>query len=146
VTQFSPDEVRHLLTLRVELEALAFQWARPRVTAADLDELTRLVDQTVEAGRQGNKKQFLERDYAFHRRCWKLSGNPYLAETLHRLMAPLFSFVVVSSGASLTEAMGREHYDLIDALRSLEEPEFSAAIRRTLSGFASRWQAGDEAK
>jgi DNA-binding GntR family transcriptional regulator len=139
VTQFSAEEVKHLYTLRVELEALALQWAKPRVTEADLNELTRLVDDVVEAGKQGNKKQFLERDYNFHRQCWKLSGNPFLAETLDRLMAPLFSFVVVSSGAPLTASMGREHYELINALRSLQEPEFSAVIRKTLMGFAFRW-------
>ena len=139
VTQFSPDEVRHLYELRVELEAVALQWAKKRVTAADLDALQKMVDEVVEAGQRGNKKQFLERDYEFHRRCWKLSGNPFLAETLDRLMAPLFSFVVVASGAPLTASMGREHYELIHALRSLDEPEFSAVIRKTLTGFASRW-------
>ena len=139
VTQFSPDEVRHLYTLREELEALALQWAKPRVTEADLNGLTQLVDQVVEAGQRGNKKEFLERDYEFHRRCWKLSGNPFLAETLERLMAPLFSFVVVASGAPLTAAMGQEHYELIEALRSLEEPEFSVVIRKTFAGFAARW-------
>jgi DNA-binding GntR family transcriptional regulator len=139
VTQFSPDEVRNLYALRLELEALALQWAKPHVTEADLEELKQLVDQVVEAGQRGNKKDFLERDYEFHRRCWKLSGNPFLAETLERLMAPLFSFVVVASGAPLTASMGREHYELINALRSLDEPEFSAVIRKTFTGFASRW-------
>jgi DNA-binding GntR family transcriptional regulator len=139
VTQFSPDEVRNLYALRLELEALALQWAKPRVTEADLEELKQLVDRVVEAGQRGNKKDFLERDYEFHRRCWKLSGNPFLAETLERLMAPLFSFVVVASGAPLTASMGREHYELINALRSLDEPEFSAVIRKTFTGFASRW-------
>src|SRR5580692_10619434 len=39
VTQFAVDEVRDLYNLRVELELLAFQWARPRVTEADLRDL-----------------------------------------------------------------------------------------------------------
>src|SRR5882724_650293 len=72
VTKFSPEEVRHLYTLRVELEALALQWAKSRVTEADLAELTRIVDGVVDAGAAGNKKQFLERDYNFHRQCWRL--------------------------------------------------------------------------
>src|SRR5258706_13131186 len=33
VTQFNVEEVRQLYTLRIELEALAFEWARPRVSA-----------------------------------------------------------------------------------------------------------------
>src|ERR1700751_2301563 len=39
VTTFDPDEVRQLYTLRIELETLAMQWARPLVSKSDLDEL-----------------------------------------------------------------------------------------------------------
>jgi DNA-binding GntR family transcriptional regulator len=139
VTEFTANEVSQLYSLRVELEMLALQWARPRVTPEDLEELRELVDSTVEAGERGDRRAFLERDYLFHRRCWQLSGNLYLVETLERLMAPLFAFVVVASGAALTGPMAREHYALIEALRTLEEPEFSVTIRKILTGFANRW-------
>lgn len=139
VTKFDADEVRQLYTLRVELEALAFQWARTRVTNQDLDHLTKLVDAVVDAGEHGDRREFLERDYVFHRQCWKLSGNAYLAEALDRLMAPLFAFVVLASGAPMTASMGKEHYDLINALRSLQEPEFSTLVRKVLTNFAFRW-------
>src|SRR5438874_6825132 len=89
ITSFDPEEVRALYTLRIELETLALQWARPLVTKSDLDELKRLVDRLVEAGERNDRREFLERDFEFHRMCWKLSGNSFLAETLERLMAPL---------------------------------------------------------
>src|SRR5713101_765412 len=85
ITAFDAEEVRQLYTLRVELETLALQWARPLVTKSDLDELKRLVDRLVEAGERNDRREFLERDFEFHRFCWKLSGNPFLAETLERL-------------------------------------------------------------
>jgi DNA-binding GntR family transcriptional regulator len=139
ITAFDADEVRQLYTLRVELETLALQWARPLVTKSDLDHLKSLVDRLVEAGQRDNRRDFLECDVEFHRYCWKLSGNPFLAETLERLMAPLFAFVVLASGHPMTAAMGREHYALVEALRSMEEPEFSALVRKTFTGFAFRW-------
>src|ERR1700720_2652390 len=139
ITAFDADEVRELYTLRIELETLALQWARPRVTKPDLDELKRLVDRLVEAGERNNRREFLERDFEFHRFCWKLSGNSFLAETLERLMAPLFAFVVLASGKPMTAAMGREHYALVEALRSIEEPEFTSIVRKTHTGFALRW-------
>lgn len=141
VTQFTADEVRHLYHLRVELELLALQWAKPRVTEADLNSLGRKIAKVVEAGERGDRRQFLELDYAFHRECWALSGNPYLAETLDRLMAPLFIFVVLASGAPLTGSMGREHYELVNALQNIQEPEFTQVVRKTLSGFTARWLA-----
>src|SRR5216683_5427617 len=139
ITAFDADEVRQLYTLRVELETLALQWARPIVTKSDVDKLKSLVDRLVEAGQRENRREFLERDIEFHRYCWKLSGNPFLAETLERLMAPLFAFVVMASGQPMTASMGREHYALVEALRSMEEPEFSALVRKTFTGFAFRW-------
>src|SRR5450432_1854010 len=139
ITAFDPDEVGALYTLRIELETLALQWARPRVTPSDLHELKRLVDRLVEAGERNDRREFLERDFEFHRFCWKLSGNAFLAETLERLMAPLFAFVVLASGKPMTAAMGREHYALVEALRSIEEPEFTNIVRKTHTGFALRW-------
>jgi DNA-binding GntR family transcriptional regulator len=139
ITAFDSDEVRQLYTLRVELETLALQWARPLVTRSDIDHLRSLVDRLVDAGKRENRREFLECDFEFHRCCWKLSGNTFLAETLERLMPPLFAFVVLASGHPTTAAMGREHYALVEALRSLEEPEFSAVVRKTFTGFAFRW-------
>src|SRR5713226_6904350 len=139
VTAFDADEVRQLYTLRVELETLALQWARPLVTKSDLEHLKTLVDRLVDAGQREDRREFLERDFEFHRYCWKLSGNAFLAETLERLMAPLFAFVVLASGHPMTAAMGREHYALVEALRSMEEPEFSSVVRKTFTGFAFRW-------
>ena len=109
------------------------------MTEAELNELKALGDRLVEAGQRGDRREFLESDFEFHRCCWRLSGNPFLAETLERLMAPLFAFVVLASGAPLTASMGREHEALIDALRSVPEPEFSTIVRRTFTGFALRW-------
>ena len=54
-------------------------------------------------------------------------------------MAPLFAYVVMASGAPLTASMGREHYALINALKNLKEPEFTAAVRKIFAGFAGRW-------
>jgi DNA-binding GntR family transcriptional regulator len=139
VTKFSPEEVRELYTLRVELETLAFQWAKPRVTEPDLADLERLVDRLVEAGEGSNSRQFIERDQEFHRQCWALCGNQFLAATLERLMIPVFVFVPLASGVRLTASMAREHYNLVNALRSLQEPAFSFMIRNTITGFAFRW-------
>jgi DNA-binding GntR family transcriptional regulator len=141
VTQFTAREVRDLYMLRVELETLALQWARTRVTNADIAELTTLVDRLVEAGTRGSRSEFLKADFEFHRYYWRLSGNPFLSDLLERLMAPLFAFVILASDLPITAAMAREHYAFVEALSGMSEPEFTDAVRRTLSGFASRWIA-----
>ena len=139
VTKFSAEEVEQLYTLRVELEVLVLEWARPRVTVDDLAGLKALVDDLVEAGEAGSRREFLERDFSFHKRCWELSGNVYLVETLERLMAPLFAFVVLASDVPLTAGMAREHYAIVDALGNLQPPEFDKVVRKTLGTFSQRW-------
>src|ERR1700749_1483708 len=69
VTKFNAEEVRQLYTLRIELEALAFEWGRTRVSPTDLAELKSLVDKLVQAGEGGARRDFLERDLTFHKRC-----------------------------------------------------------------------------
>src|SRR5580693_9284081 len=56
VTKFDPEEVHQLCMLRIEFETMALQWARTRVTAEDIEELSSIVDSTVEAAKQGNRK------------------------------------------------------------------------------------------
>jgi DNA-binding GntR family transcriptional regulator len=141
VTQFTASEVRQLYTLRIELETLALQWARVRATETDLAKLTTLADRLVEAGASGSRSEFLKADFEFHRYYWRLSGNTFLADSLERMMAPLFAFVILASDLPITAAMAREHYTFIDALRGMGEPEFTEAVRKALSGFASRWIA-----
>jgi DNA-binding GntR family transcriptional regulator len=141
VTQFTAEELHQLYTLREVLELLALQWARTRVAESDLRELGRQVAKVIEAGERGNRREFLELDYAFHRQCWELSGNPYLAQTLDRLMAPHFTVVVPTGGARLMASMGREHYEIVNALQNLQEPEFTTVVRKSLSGFTSRWHS-----
>src|SRR5258707_9909460 len=75
VTAFDAEEVRQLYTLRVELETLALQWARPLVTKPDLDHLKSLVDRLVEAGQRDNRRVFFGSDAEVFRDCSKASRN-----------------------------------------------------------------------
>jgi DNA-binding GntR family transcriptional regulator len=136
VTKFNEEEINQLYALRIELEVLAFQWARTRVTEAELQELTELVDAIIEAAGENQRREFLEGDLAFHRRCWELSGNEFLADTLERLMAPFFVFGILANPGRLTGVVAREHYTLVEALRNLQEPEFTETVRRVMIGFA----------
>jgi DNA-binding GntR family transcriptional regulator len=139
VTKFSAEEVRDLFALRIELELLAFQWAKARVTEADLARLEAILKRLVAAGESSDRRRFWEIDFEFHSACWRLSGNKFLSENLERILMPLSTFVVLASGAPLTTSMAKEHYAFIDALRNLNEPEFSMHIRKCLTTIGFRW-------
>jgi DNA-binding GntR family transcriptional regulator len=146
VAAFDADQVRQLCALHIELETLALRWARSRVSEAELKELQDRADHLMEAGKHGDGAEFLKRDLEFHRQCWKLSGNAFLAETLERLTTPLFAFVVLASEHPMTAEMAGEHYVLIESFRSVQEPEFSHLVRKAVTNFAFRWISNTSAE
>ena len=139
VTRFNPDQLRQLHALQIELELLAFQWARQHITEATLAELNRIVAGEIEALESKNRRRFLEREYSFHQRCWQLSQNMYLLETLNRLMGPLFACVAMANGTPFQDLTARDHGELVRVLGGMQEPEFSYAARDILSRIALRW-------
>jgi DNA-binding GntR family transcriptional regulator len=138
VMKFTPEEVRQLYELRIEFELVALQWAKARASDHDLQTLAQIVDRMVDAAAAKKPREFYERDLEFHRHCWRISGNKFLARSLETLVTPLFAFVLSASRETVTESIAREHLKILNALRSLDEPEFSTVIRSTLSSFALR--------
>jgi len=138
VNKFNPEEVEQMFLVRTEFEVLAFQWAKRRVDGRQLGALESLVEKMEAAAAQKNTRQFYEYDLEFHRRCWALCGNKYLCRALEAILAPLFACVLNESRDAVQVPIAREHYNLINALRRLEEPEFTAAVRRSLTVFALR--------
>ena len=136
VTKYSAEEVAQLYTLRIEFEVLALQWAKPRHTEGDLQTLEKTVHDMIAASEQGQTRLFYELDLFFHRHCWELCGNKYLADALERIVHPLFAFVLIANGSPVDQSFAEEHLTIINALRNLQEPEFSTTIRRTLDVFA----------
>jgi DNA-binding GntR family transcriptional regulator len=136
VNSYTAEEVKELYQLRIEFELLALKWAKVRVTEKDLQSLEEVIVQMAEAASHKDLRRFYELDLQFHRNCWQFSGNRFLTRSLERLVPPLFAFVLVASDVTVSEAIAYEHRTIVNALRRIEEPEFSSAIRQTLSSFA----------
>lgn len=136
VNSFTVDEVRQLYQLRIEFETLAFKWAKLRVKETDLKNLERFVDAMAAAAIHKNTRKFFEHDLEFHRYCWRLSGNRFLERSLENLVPPLFAFVLNASDDTVQELVAKQHIQIISALRSAFEPDFSAIIRDALTTFA----------
>ncbi len=136
VNSFTVDEVRQLYELRIEFELVAFKWAKLRVKETDIASLERFVQLMLTASVDKNTREFFEHDLEFHRYCWRLSGNKFLERSLENLVPPLFAFVLNASADTVQEAVARQHIQIIHALKSAFEPEFSAIIRDALTTFA----------
>lgn len=136
VNSYTVDEVRELYQLRVEFEHLALKWAKLRATEKDFHALEHLIETMAAAAVNKEVRRFYELDLEFHRYCWQLSNNRFLVRSLENLVPPLFAFVLMASDVTVSESIAYEHRSIVNALRRLEEPEFSNVVRQALSNFA----------
>lgn len=138
VTKLGPKEIRQMFQLRAELEALAVVWAKESVEAADIAELRALIEKMERAAANHDPEQFCESDLAFHRKIWALSGNHYLADTLERVVVPLFAFSVMKirhEPESYMESAAL-HAKIVEAL-----PDMGAAeLRELVRGLVGCWK------
>lgn len=134
VTTLGPKEIRENFQLRVELEALAVEWAKERVTPADIKDLEKLIRRMEQAAADLDLDQFYQIDLDFHRRLWQLSGNSYLADMLERMVVPLFAFFVMKTRRereSYVESAAT-HGKIVEAMASRNAVEVRELMRESL--------------
>ena len=138
VTKLSPVDVRRIFALRVELEAVAIEWAKEHTTEADLAYLRQTIQRMDEAAKNLDLPQFYDSDLAFHRKIWSLSNNPYLVDTLERLVVPLFAFFVMKTSRKQEsyEDSAATHAQVVEALAEKSAPE----LRQMFTEYLSRWK------
>ena len=138
VTRLSRRDIEQIFRLRVELEALAVEWAREQIKAEDIAALRLLIVGMRQGAKTLNLDRFYENDLAFHRKLWELSGNPYLVSTLERVVVPLFSFFLMKTSRNRQSyaASAGSHEKIVDAL----EKSSAAAARRLMKESLSGWK------
>ncbi len=139
VTKLERRHVEQIFRLRIELETLAIEWAKENVKPTDLDYLHGLTMRMKRAAEALDLDEFYVNDLAFHRKLWEMSGNPYLVESLERLVVPLFAFFVMKNRRTRKSyvASAANHEKLVEALPKLSKAKLSALMRDSLSGWKS---------
>jgi len=134
VTKLSPSDVRHIFALRVELEAIAIEWAKEHATDADLESLRQEIRKMETAATNLDLPQFYEGDLSFHRKIWSLSGNPYLVDVLERLVVPLFAFFLMKTSRQQASYVDSAcmHAKVVDAMSVMNSIELREMFRASL--------------
>jgi DNA-binding GntR family transcriptional regulator len=137
VTKLSPVDVRNIFALRVELEAVAIEWAKEHATPADCEFLRLTIARMEEAAHALDLPQFYESDLVFHRKIWSLSGNPYLVDTLERLVVPLFAFFLMKTSRQPNSYIDSAcmHAKIVDAIPVMDAVELRAMFRESLESW-----------
>jgi len=134
VTKLSPSDVRHIFALRVELEAIAIEWAKEHATDADLESLRQEIRKMETAATNLDLPQFYEGDLSFHRKIWSLSGNPYLVDVLERLVVPLFAFFLMKTSRQQASYIDSAcmHAKIVEAMPVKNSVELREMFRDSL--------------
>jgi DNA-binding GntR family transcriptional regulator len=138
VTKLGRKDVEQIFRLRLELEALAVEWAKEKATPADIEELQGILEKLKRAAREMDLDQFYQMDLAFHRRLWEMSDNPYLVDALERIVSPLFAFTLMKTARERKAYMksAAMHEELVEVL-----PKMSAAeLRQLMKEYIKGWR------
>lgn len=137
VTQLEPADIKRIFRLRVELEALAIEWAKENIKEADLEELRQMIQRMEEAARVLDLAQFYENDLAFHRAIWILADNSYLVDALERVVTPLFAFFLMKTNRqheSYVESAAM-HMAIVEAIPMKSATELREMMKQSLAGW-----------
>jgi len=139
VTKLDSDEIRQIFQLRVELEALSIEWAKPKITDRDLQTLTELIEGMQAAAARVDLAEFYEKDLAFHRQIWTLADNPYLTDALERVVTPLFAFFLMKTRRepeSYIESASM-HKAIVESIPTKSAAELREMMKRSLADWKS---------
>jgi DNA-binding GntR family transcriptional regulator len=137
VTQFSEEDVRKNLEVRVVLEALAVEKAALTITPRDERELRETIRQMEESAKRFDRAGFHKADVAFHQKLWKLSDNPYLESALGGVIFSLFAFMLVDR-KPLDEVLthvAQQHLGILEGVLSRDPRAAREAFMQTTLGF-----------
>ncbi len=126
----SSDELMEAYEVRATLESLGVRLGVPRMTEADLAEITELHDALQAAAVAGDRHVVAERDAAFHARVLQLSGNAMLGRVWRSLEPVSRTYMtLVAPNADLAWTVGL-HPPILAALRGRDPAAVQAALIR----------------
>ena len=137
VTRLGPKDLERIFRLRVELEALAIEWAKENVTTPDIKEMEAMIRGMRHAATRVDLNQFYENDLAFHRKIWSLSDNPYLVDALERVVVPLFAFFLMKTTRerqSYSES-AEMHWEIVQAMATTSAAGLRELMKESLAGW-----------
>jgi DNA-binding GntR family transcriptional regulator len=122
------ERMLDLRRVRLEVEALAADWAAPLITADQLRALEEILAKLGAAARDGDRKEYVRLNRAFHFAIYAASGSSVLMAIIENLwlqISPYFHLLHASGNYPRANA---QHELMLDGLKRRD----GAAVRRAL--------------
>ncbi len=121
-------DLAHITDVRQALEGQAAYRAAERITDAQQAELTQLLDELCASRGSDDMPALMELDTRVHRFIYRLSGNPFLEETLYRYfnLSLRIWYLVIDRLPHMFQRV-HEHEPLLEAIAA-RDPELAREI------------------
>jgi DNA-binding GntR family transcriptional regulator len=145
VARFSSQDVREIYDIRAALEVMAMRLALPHLTAAQLDEAQRVLNEArrqVEHDAEGARAFWLRVDREFHQMIVRAAGNQRLAALLAGLQGQIGVLQVYGTYLLEIERMALGHHQaLLDAMRRGDGAAAERAMEQHIQEIKARMVA-----
>lgn len=124
VAEFSEDDILDTFQIRRALEPLAVELAITRLSADDLTELRKILEEEAVSIETGNLESMVEKDVEFHDIIYQAAGNQRLIQIMNNLREQVSRFRFVSiGGRGRTGDVLEEHGKVLEALEKRDLAE-----------------------
>jgi DNA-binding GntR family transcriptional regulator len=138
VRTMTEREIFEIVSIRFPLEALAIDLARGRISVDAIQGMKNQLEVMRRLAQEGEVRELLAAEFAFHKLIWAASGNALLEETLTRICTPWFAFAQATFQESSINmnppASADAHQLLVDYLESKTSLSAVQCYQRHLSG------------
>jgi len=122
------ERMLDLRRVRLEVEALAADWAAPLISAEQIRALEDILERLGEAAREGDRKEYVRLNRVFHFAIYAASGSSVLMAIIENLwlqISPYFHLLHASGNYPRANA---QHELMLDGLKRRD----GAAVRKAL--------------
>ncbi len=132
VIKFTEKDVHEVFSLRANLECMSFEWAIPKMTSTDIQELRDLISNQENAAKQKNYEELARLDMRFHEYICIKAGHSRLLKSWYEQHAQcqmLLNIRFRKMSDYTPETVVKDHTKILNAI---ERNDINAAVSITL--------------
>jgi DNA-binding GntR family transcriptional regulator len=118
VRTFTPAQLCETYTVRAALESLGARLAAERLTEGDAQALEAILDDMLEAGRQGDGDRLVQLENCYHETMLKVSRNKTLYQLWKTLQFGYWTMVTHRKSGDDPQFLAARHKELLEAIKS----------------------------
>jgi DNA-binding GntR family transcriptional regulator len=137
IPPLTAERILDLRRVRIEVEALAAEWAAARITDTEVEKMVQFVRSMEESAQSGDRKQYVRWNRAFHFAIYSAAGSEVLLAIIENLwlqISPYFHLLYTSGNYFKAN---EQHELMLSGMRARNGATVSLAIRNDIDA-ASR--------